>query len=822
MSHEVILYVRLEINESTKDGMIKMIPFEDGMSFDSFLNLIRSRFNLECDPCNLKLSFQRELRWGTNIVDINDEFDLKQFVNSVERGKNDPSIDLHIDGRDPSDDYLESQAFVGSNNVTVAGTNNVNVADTDNVNVDDVVTNGLDDLILETDAIVDEQHNMQLEPYVDPECLGMDTGSAYSADLLINDAVLVDCGLVTEEERDLQARKLKEQLSALDSCLGPDVTPEGGSDMNTPQVSVTFSDGSDLRVGKLFASKEEATNALSTIAMKGNFTYKTTKSASNILVLRCKVESCTWRIRLVKLGCSKKFEVRKYESEHTCGINGATKVQTNASYDRIASLLVSRFDSGSKGPTPKEIQSSVRHDFGCELSYWRAWRARGAALEKKRGNYELGYAVLPEYFNVLRRLNPGTVTALELKGQNFKYCFLCFGAALHGFQFVRKVIAIDGTFLTGKYGGVLLCASAQDANNHIYPLAVGVVDSENDDSWRWFLERLKECIPDNDELCFISDRNQSIWKAVAEVYKSAHHGCCTVHLWQNCKTQYRAYWLHTTFELASKAYTVQEFDVLMQTIKEGKDELHGYLTKKVGVEKWSRAHFPGNRYNLMSTNIAESFNSTMVVEKEFPIYSLLVTIQQKLCKWYYDRRTRAKANPSALTPKIEAELVPRYNASRSMAVSRLNEFEILVKGDEFQHVVNLERRHCTCRVFNIDRIPCDHAIAALKLVNDGNAMPVQIESLCHKYYTNENWLNAYEKTIYPTPPTEEWFAGVEAAEVKVLPPVKKVSRGRRESKRKPSVGEFGKPPRKRKRCTNCRKEGHYKGKCPEKSTPSTC
>ena len=99
------------------------------------------------------------------------------------------------------------------------------------------------------------------------------------------------------------------------------------------------------------------------------------------------------------------------------------------------------------------------------------------ALVKKRGSYELGYVVLPDYFKILKRKNPETVTALELDGERFKYCFVGFGASLHGLQFLGKVIAVDGTFLTGKYRGVLLCASAQDGNGHIYPLAVCVVDS---------------------------------------------------------------------------------------------------------------------------------------------------------------------------------------------------------------------------------------------------------------------------------------------------------------------------------------------------------
>ena len=48
---------------------------------------------------------------------------------------------------------------------------------------------------------------------------------------------------------------------------------------------------------------------------------------------------------------------------------------------------------------------------------------------------------------------------------------------------MRKVIDIDGTFLKGSYKGVLLVATTQDVNSKCYPIAWGIVDYENEDSW---------------------------------------------------------------------------------------------------------------------------------------------------------------------------------------------------------------------------------------------------------------------------------------------------------------------------------------------------
>ena len=74
--------------------------------------------------------------------------------------------------------------------------------------------------------------------------------------------------------------------------------------------------------------------------------------------------------------------------------------------------------------------------------------------------------------------------------QDLSIFFVAYGASISGYQSMRKVVVVDGTSLKGKFGGCLLTASAQNGNFQVFPLAFAVVDSENDDAWECFFQKL--------------------------------------------------------------------------------------------------------------------------------------------------------------------------------------------------------------------------------------------------------------------------------------------------------------------------------------------
>ena len=80
------------------------------------------------------------------------------------------------------------------------------------------------------------------------------------------------------------------------------------------------------------------------------------------------------------------------------------------------------------------------------------------------------------------------------------------------------MLSIDGTHLYGKYKGILLVATAIDADDCLYPLAYGVVESETYDIWAWFFSCMREFIysVQNRHITFISDRMKGIPSALQD------------------------------------------------------------------------------------------------------------------------------------------------------------------------------------------------------------------------------------------------------------------------------------------------------------------
>ncbi|XP_024006566.1 uncharacterized protein LOC112083073 [Eutrema salsugineum] len=200
--------------------------------------------------------------------------------------------------------------------------------------------------------------------------------------------------------------------------------------------------------------------------------------------------------------------------------------------------------------------------------------------------------------------------------------------------------------------------------------------------------------------------NVSLINAIRDVYPQAKHGYCIYHLAQNVKKNVRREkeLVVGKFMEVARKYTEAEFLVA-----------YGQLGE--------RCYFPGERYNIDTSNSVESMNSVFDDARKY-----------------------------ALLPMMDAIL---------SKVTELNSFLLeyaVVSGDGKTYLVNLKTKSCSCRCFDIDKYPCVHALAVVRIFMDREDRSEDIYSydLCLKYYTTKLWALAYARTVYPVTHRSQW------------------------------------------------------------------
>ncbi|XP_062097873.1 uncharacterized protein LOC133803773 isoform X2 [Humulus lupulus] len=253
---------------------------------------------------------------------------------------------------------------------------------------------------------------------------------------------------------------------------------------STPSSNATSIDEDVFCVGQYFVDKKELKMKVHMLAIRRNFEFKVKKSNKKLVVLVCVDPNCKWRIRATKTYATSLFVIRKHCNEHTCSLEMRQNHHRQETCSIIGEHLKARYEGVKKGPNPAQIVNEMNKNLGVKCSYWKAWKVRKCAHELIRGSAANSYPKLPSYLYMVQKSNPVTYTRLIVdEEQKFKYLFLSLGVSIRGFRYMRKVIYIDGTHLKNQFGGNLLIAIAQDGNFQIYPLAFGIVDSENDASW---------------------------------------------------------------------------------------------------------------------------------------------------------------------------------------------------------------------------------------------------------------------------------------------------------------------------------------------------
>ncbi|KAH0650355.1 hypothetical protein KY284_030267 [Solanum tuberosum] len=258
---------------------------------------------------------------------------------------------------------------------------------------------------------------------------------------------------------------------------------------------ITDSNSTDVKTGQLYKDKGTLIAVMAKYKIKNNFNFRVKRSDK-------KRSSCRKK--------SDVFKVRYFNNEHMCPMRDRILTKVQATVGFISGVTAPKLFNHKLIHTPQDVIEDIRAIYGVEISYQQAWHAKERALEMLKGKPSEGY---------------------------------------------KPVVVVDAAHLGGNYKGTFVSASTLDGAGCIFLLAYGVVDTKNDCSWTWFFEQFKNAFGERENICIVSDRNESIMKS---------------------------------------AYRKEDFDKLMAKVVKVDHKVKDYL-EDAGYEKWSRVHSIVNR-----------------------------------------------------------------------------------------------------------------------------------------------------------------------------------------------------------------------------------
>ncbi|XP_038984441.1 uncharacterized protein LOC103708840 [Phoenix dactylifera] len=516
------------------------------------------------------------------------------------------------------------------------------------------------------------------------------------------------------------------------------------------------------------------------------------KNDRDRVTVECVYEGCEWRIHASRLGNGEKFAIKKMHCNHTCGGGLQVRSHPKASKRWVSKIVKDQLQDMPLYK-PSDIVKDIRRQYGVELPYHQAWRGKEVAMMDLYGNSRLSYERIRWYCDAIRPTNPDSIAEYETIDGRFRRLFICFHASLMGFiKGCRPLIFMDGTFIKHKDGGVLLGATSTDGNDDMFPIAYGVVDTESDENWEWFCQFLKEAIHScteysGQQFTFMTDRHQGIIKSVPKYFPDSYHSHCIRHVKENFKNQvlvhYRAAERKRLIDLLNAAAYTPRLTVFRKLIAKLTSEAPGATTFLLHAkpEHWANAVFPGPRWGIMTSNVAESFNSWILEARHLPVPQMVDHIRIQIMQMMHERRNRGYSIQSQLCPDAEKVLHKNAEDGRRLAVFMSNIMIYDVKDTNYSCKVDLQMCSCSRGEWRIFCMPCKHACACIEKA--GRSL-YQFTDNC---FQAELYRVTYAEAISPIPDMEKPQSASE--EIHILPPIRKTRPGRPKKKKRPSQVE---------------------------------
>lgn len=215
-------------------------------------------------------------------------------------------------------------------------------------------------------------------------------------------------------------------------------------------------------LGLLFANAPLLRTAVRTHAIRHRRPIKRSRNFGYKIRYEC-TPPCNWKLYASKMPRSDTYQIKTFNSIHTC--------QPTFHQKQISVAWIARAYEDEIRMNPSwdndAFQRKLVNDLRCEIKKSMWYRAKQMALKVINGSHEKQYALLWDYGNELKRAMPGSTVSIEVEEKEpagfdrgrFNRIYICLEPLKRGFkQGCRPLIGFDGCHLKGPYGGQLLAA----------------------------------------------------------------------------------------------------------------------------------------------------------------------------------------------------------------------------------------------------------------------------------------------------------------------------------------------------------------------------
>ncbi|KAF2308186.1 hypothetical protein GH714_036528 [Hevea brasiliensis] len=178
----------------------------------------------------------------------------------------------------------------------------------------------------------------------------------------------------------------------------------------------------------------------------------------------------------------------------------------------------------------------------------------------------------------------------------------------------------------------------------MFPISWCVVEGENENSWKWFLDRLfkDQNLFDGLGLTVVSDQQKGLAKAIKELVPHMEHRNYARHIYANWKKLHKGqefkslFWktVYATYEAAFKKHitALKDLDVKANEDFMKQDKRVFY---KAFINTWPKC-------DVVTSNLAEAFNSYICKARTMPSISMFEESRSCLMERMYNKYESGK------------------------------------------------------------------------------------------------------------------------------------------------------------------------------------